>query len=103
MRVRKVSAAVLAPRSASSANSPRESKRIRLEAKLESVIDDALSGDGQVVYRVLPEDEKPATLRLAFRRVRDRMRATEVNLRTVGGDMYIGKVPPSGRGRKPKG
>lgn len=103
MRVRRVSADVLAPRSATAAISPRNSKRLRLEAKLESVIDDARSGDSQIVYRVLPEDEKPATLRLAFRRVRDRMGATEVNLRTVGGDMYIGKVPPSGRGRKPKG
>lgn len=66
------------------------------------MITEADQSDGRTIFRVMPESDKPASIRAAFRRVKERLAAADVNLRTASGDMYIGKMPPSGRGRKPK-
>jgi hypothetical protein len=103
MRITKVSADVLSSPAKPKALSPREQKRLAMEARLQEVIEEASRSDGSEVYRVTPSDgEKAATVKLAFKRVKDRVGAAAVNLRTVGGDIFVGRMPPSNRGRKPK-
>lgn len=100
MRIRKVSADVLEPvaRSQRRELSPREQKRRSLESKLDRAIRQAAQ-DGNSVFRLDLEDEKPATVRLALKRVRDKVGAEGVNLFTRDGSLIIAKRPQS-RGRR---
>lgn len=103
MKVRKVSAALLDSRSRANrrAISPREQRRIDLEAKLEQAIRGA-AADPMVAFRLdLEDSEKPPTVRLAFTRVRDRTGATEVNLFTRNGVLIVANRPQV-RGRRPR-
>ena len=81
---------------------PRQRRRRELESVLRDAIDGARR-DADFAYKVtLEPDDKLAGVRAAFKRVKERVSATEVNLVTVGSSLYIAKVPRR-RGRRPKG
>lgn len=71
------------------ASSPREVRRKKLEAGLERVIAEVAEDPGAVFQVNLVADEKPSTVRAAFRRVKARMDADGVGLVTVDGKLYI--------------
>ncbi len=78
------------------APSPRELRRQRLEAGLEHVIGE-VAEDATAAFRVsLLADEKPSTVRAAFRRVKARVGGHGVRLVTVGGRLYIAAAAARG-------
>lgn len=104
LKIRKVSADVLEPSKGESARSmsPREQRRLALEAKLEQVVRRA-ADDPNAAFRLELEDgEKAPTVRQAFRRVRDRMGANDVNLFARDESLIVAKRPQT-RGRRAKG
>jgi len=101
LKIRKISADVLDTPTRSRTPSAREIRRVELEGKLESVIRSARQDTGSA-FRIQPDDgEKPATLRLAFNRVKSRVGATGVNLFKVGDDLIVAQREQR-RGRRPK-
>lgn len=103
MKIRKVSADVLdRPSRRARALSPREQRRIALERELETAIGRASANASAAFLIDLDADEKPATVRLAFNRVRDRTGSADVNLFSRGGTLLIAKRPQT-RGRRPAG
>jgi hypothetical protein len=81
--------------------SPRDQRRLALEAKLEQVISRA-AGDPAAAFGLeLEEGEKAATVRQAFGRVRDRLGANGVNL-FARGDLLVVALRPQTRGRGAK-
>jgi len=104
LKIRKVSADVLEPSKGESARSmsPREQRRLALEATLEQVVRRA-ADDPNAAFRLELEDgEKAPTVRQAFRRVRDRMGANDVNLFARDESLIVAKRPQT-RGRRAKG
>lgn len=100
MKIRKVSAELLDARPADRPLSHRAMKRRALEAALEGAIRLA-DAESQAAFRIdLDAGEKPATVRLAFIRVRQRLGATQVNIFKRDDSLYIAKRPQT-RGRRP--
>ena len=102
MKIRKVSADLLDAHSSAqpAALSPRAQKRTRLENTLDDAIERA-DQNPEAAFRVeLEADEKPATIRQAFQRVKSRTGANEVNLFARDGMLLIAKRPQT-RGRRP--
>ena len=80
---------------------PRQRKRRELESVLRAAVDGARQ-DAAFAYLVtLEADDKHSGVRAAFKRVKERAGATEVNLVTVGSALYIARTPQR-RGRRPK-
>lgn len=99
MKIRKVSADVLdQPRRRERTPSARELRRMALERLLESAIRRASENEA-AAFVVELDDEKAATVRLAFNRVRDRLRASDVNLFSRSGSLFIAKRAQT-RGRR---
>jgi hypothetical protein len=103
MKIRKVSADMLdRPSQARSRElSPRQQKRRALEQALETAISRAASESDAAFRLDLDDDEKAATVRAAFRRVRERTGATAVNLFARDDALIVAKRPQT-RGRRPK-
>lgn len=101
MKIRQVSADVLQPSPRAKAVSPREQRRIELERKLARVVRSALQ-DPATGYRLTLEgDEKAATVRAAFSRVKARAAgANGVNI-FKSGDGFIVAQREQTRGRRP--
>jgi hypothetical protein len=102
MKTRKVSIDVLKEPTAPKTPSPREIRRMELESKLEDAITTVRNDATSAIKVVLDQGEKLSGIRLAFNRVKDRVRATEVNLHKRGDDLYIAALPIT-RGRRRKG
>lgn len=80
---------------------PRQRRRRELETALQEAIEGARQ-DPTAAYQVtLDADEKASGVRTAFKRVRDRVGASDINLVTVDSTLYIAQVPQR-RGRRPK-
>jgi len=102
MKLRRVSADVLLPKPTARTVSPRERKRLELEAALEPVIREAALDPG-VAFRVtLADDDTLTAVRAAFGRARERVGADAVNLVTVDGDLFVAATPKH-QGRKTQG
>jgi cyanophycinase-like exopeptidase len=101
MKIRKVSADLLDARSSGrgQALSPRAQKRARLESTLHEAIQRANAQPDAAFLIELEADEKPATVRQAFQRVKSRSGANEVNLFARDGLLLIAKRPQT-RGRR---
>jgi len=101
VKIRQVSADALQPSPRAKAVSPREQRRIELERKLARVIRSALQ-DPSIGYRLtLDRDEKAATVRAAFNRVKARAAgASGVNLFKSGNDLVVAQREQT-RGRRP--
>lgn len=102
MKTRKVSIDVLKEPAAPRGPSPRELRRMELDSKLEEAIRAARSDTARPVMVILDHGEKVSGVRLAFNRVKGRVKAAEVNLHKRGDDLYIAALPQT-RGRRPKG
>lgn len=89
MRFRRVSPEVFLRDPVGRAPSPRELRRTKLEVGLERVIREVAEDPGAVFQVSVLADEKPSTVRAAFRRVKARMGADGVRLVTVDGKLYI--------------
>jgi hypothetical protein len=100
VKIRKVNAELLEVPS-SRALSPRAQRRLEMERRLDEAIRGAAS-DPSSAYRVqLDADEKLATVRQAFNRVKARVGASGVNLFKLDEDLFIAKREQR-RGRRPK-
>lgn len=103
MKIRRVAAALLDRQRttpAAKAESPRERTRRELEAKLGEAVEGARL-DASIAFRVTLDDgERASSVRAAFKRVKYRIGAAEVNLITVDGELYIVRHPQR-RGRRP--
>jgi hypothetical protein len=102
VKIRKVDIEVLKEPAKPKAPSPRELRRMALEAKLREAIAAARSDTASAVKLILEPGEKFATVRLAFNRVKDRVHAAEVNLHKRGDDLYVAVLAQT-RGRRRKG
>lgn len=101
MKIRKVDAARLDRPAATGQRelSPRDRRRLALEATLERVIS-AAQADAAAAFIVdLDAEDKVPTVRLAFRRVQERVGASSVNLFTRAGQLIIANRPQT-RGRR---
>jgi len=79
--------------------SPRERRRLALEAALENAISSA-KVDPSAAFRVdLEQGEKVPAVRLAFNRVRERLAAGGVNLLSRDSVLFIANRPQT-RGRR---
>ena len=98
---RKVSADLLDARSSgrTQAMSPRAQKRARLESTINEAIQRANANPDAAFLVELEADEKPATVRQAFQRVKSRSSANEVNLFAREGLLLIAKRRQT-RGRR---
>lgn len=104
MKIRRANPKLFEPqaaRSTATLETPRQRKRRELEAALQGAIEGARQ-DPTAAYQVtLDADEKASGVRTAFKRVRDRAGASDINLVTVDSTLYIAQVPQR-RGRRPK-
>ena len=101
MKIRKVSADLLDARrpGRTQAMSPRAQKRAQLESTINEAIQRAGANHDAAFLIELEADEKPATVRQAFQRVKSRSGANEVNLFAREGLLLIAKRPQT-RGRR---
>lgn len=101
MKTRKVSIDLLKEPAKAKAPSARDLRRLELESKLEEAIHTVRADADSAVRVILDPGEKVPAVRLAFNRVKDRLKAHEVNLHKRGDDLYIAALAQT-RGRRRK-
>jgi hypothetical protein len=105
MKIRRVSRKLFEPPAGRPATvkpeTPAQRRRRELESSLQEAIDGASHDAAAAFVVTLEPDEKLSGVRSAFKRVKGRADAAEVNLVTVDGTLYIARTPQR-RGRRPK-
>jgi hypothetical protein len=104
MKIRRVNRKLFDPPASTASakpETPRQRQRRELESALQGAIDGASQDAAAAFVVMLEPDEKLSGIRSAFKRVKGRADAAEVNLVTLDGTLYIARTPQR-RGRRPK-